>query len=67
MARQRGRKPKTKAERSAFSHKVSQLMHEGAAPAGNKQAVAIAYSELRRGGVKRLRESHGGKKRRGRM
>ena len=52
------RKPKTKAEKAAFSNKVSELMHEGATK-DNKQAVAIAYSELRKGGVKRLKQSKG--------
>lgn len=55
------RKPKSKAERSAFSNKVSQLVREGAAK-NPKQAVAIAYSELRKGGARRLRQSHGGKR-----
>ena len=50
------RKPKTKAEKATFSNKVSELMHEGATK-DNKQAVAIAYSELRKGGVKRLKQS----------
>ncbi len=57
----KGRKPKTAAEKSAFSSKISKLMHEGAAK-DTKQAAAIAYSELRRGGLKRLRQSKGGKK-----
>jgi hypothetical protein len=57
--------PKKKTKKSehdkAFSNKVSELMHEGAAK-NQKQAVAIAYSEDRAGGIKRLKESHGGKR-----
>ena len=51
------RKPKTKAEKAAFSNKVSELSKEGYADP--KQRVAIAYSELRKGGVKRLKQSKG--------
>jgi len=47
------------AVRQAQSAKISQLVHEGYP---QKQSVAISYSELRSGGIKRLRESHGGKK-----
>ena len=51
------RKPKTAAEKAAFSNKVSELSKEGYADP--KQRVAIAYSELRKGGVKRLKQSKG--------
>lgn len=55
-----GRKPKTKAERSAFSNKISTLAHEGYTnPA---QRSAIAYSELRNGGIARLKRNSGRKK-----
>ncbi len=61
MARRSGRKPKTAAERSAVSAKISKLAHEGYQ--NGPQRVAIALSELRRGGLKRLRKNSGRKKR----
>ena len=58
-----GRKPRTSAEKKAFSAKISTLAREGYDnPA---QRTAIAYSELRKGGLKRLRKNSG-KKRKGR-
>ncbi len=62
MARTRGRKPRTTAEKTAFGNKISTLMHEGGAK-DTKQAAAIAFSELRKGGLKRLRKNSGRKKR----
>lgn len=58
--RRRGKLPKT--ARKAQSAKIGQLVREGYP---QRQAVAISFSEYRRGGVKRLRQSHA-KRRRGR-
>ncbi len=57
----RGRKPKTRAEKSAFSNKVASLKNEGYEKAPG-QASAIAYSELRRGGLSRLKRFSGRKR-----
>lgn len=53
------RKPSTPAERKAFSAKISTLAREGYT--SPKQRAAIAYSELRRGGLARLRRNSGKK------
>jgi hypothetical protein len=42
----------------AQSAKISQLAHEGYP---QKQSIAISYSERDKGGIARLKESHGGK------
>lgn len=48
-------KPKSKAAKTAFSSKISALTKEGYT--NPKQRVAIAYSEFKSGGVKRLKKS----------
>jgi hypothetical protein len=53
------KKSKKSEHDKAFSNKVSELVGEGYK---QKQAVAIAYSEDRSGGTKRLKQSHGGKR-----
>ena len=52
------RRAMSKQARSAQSNKIGELVREGYP---QKQAVAISFSELRKGGVKRLKRSHGAK------
>lgn len=49
---------KKSAVNQAQSDKISELVREGYP---QKQAIAISYSEKEKGGIKRLRESHGKK------